>query len=82
MDDNVHMAHTMQLVNTLIQANRDFDLLIMPNVGHSIQLNRYFIRRKWDYFVKHLLEAEPPAQYEIAPEAQHLPAEAALSIPD
>ncbi|RJG22044.1 S9 family peptidase [Paenibacillus thiaminolyticus] len=81
MDDNVHMAHTMQLVDALIRANKDFDLLIMPNVGHSIQSNRYFIRRKWDYFVKHLLGAEPPAQYETATEAQHLPAEAALSIP-
>ena len=69
MDDNVHMAHTMQLVDALIRANKDFDLLIIPNAGHSIQSNCYFIRRKWDYFVKHLLGAEPPAQYEIAPAA-------------
>ncbi|MCE5171865.1 DPP IV N-terminal domain-containing protein [Paenibacillus profundus] len=65
MDDNVHPAQTLRLVDALIHANKDFDLLVMPNVGHSIDRNPYFIRRKWDYFVQHLLGVEPPKEYQI-----------------
>lgn len=62
MDDNVHPAHTMRMVDALIKANKDFDLLILPNVNH-MALTPYFTRKKWDYFVKHLLGAEPPKEY-------------------
>ncbi len=65
MDDNVHPAHTLRLVDALINANKDFDLLVMPNVDHSIDANPYFMRRKWDYFVQHLLGVEPPKEYRI-----------------
>jgi dipeptidyl aminopeptidase/acylaminoacyl peptidase len=66
MDDNVHPAMTMRLVDALIKANIDFDLLIMPNENHlTAYRTPYFIRRKWDYFVRHLLHAEPPSQYAI-----------------
>jgi len=66
MDDNVHPAMTIQLVDELIKANRDFDLLIAPNRNHGLN-EPYFIRRRWDYFVRHLMGAEPPRDYEIAP---------------
>lgn len=65
MDDNVHPGHTLQLANALIQANKDFELLIMPNVGHGIDAEPYFIRRKWDYFVQHLLGLVPPKEFKI-----------------
>jgi dipeptidyl aminopeptidase/acylaminoacyl peptidase len=65
MDDNVHPAMTIRVVDALIQANKDFDLLILPNRNHSFGLDPYFKRRKWDYFVKNLLGAEPPQGYEI-----------------
>jgi dipeptidyl-peptidase 4 len=65
MDDNVHPALTMQLVDALIKANKDFDLLIVPNVAHGIMSNPYALRRQWDYFVRHLLGATPPAGYQI-----------------
>lgn len=65
MDDNVHPAMTLQVVDALIKANKDFDLLILPNRNHSYGLDPYFTRRKWDYFVKNLLGAEPPSGYEI-----------------
>jgi len=64
MDDNVHPAMTIQVVDALIRANKDFDLIIAPDRGHGLN-EPYFIRRRWDYFVRHLLGAEPPPQYEI-----------------
>jgi dipeptidyl-peptidase-4 len=65
MDDNVHPSLTIQVVDALIKANKDFDLLIMPNRNHGFGLDPYFTRRKWDYFVRNLLGAEPPQGYEI-----------------
>ncbi len=66
LDDNVHPANTMQLVEALIRANKDFDLLILPNSHHSLQEDApYFTRRMWDYFVTHLMGATPPENYEI-----------------
>jgi len=66
LDDNVSPALTLRVVNALIKANKDFDLLIIPNGNHDIAVeSTYFIRREWDYFVRNLLGAEPPAHYEI-----------------
>jgi dipeptidyl aminopeptidase/acylaminoacyl peptidase len=64
MDDNVHPAMTIQVVNALIRANRDFDLVMAPDRPHSLN-EPYFIRRRWDYFVRHLAGLEPPRNYEI-----------------
>jgi dipeptidyl aminopeptidase/acylaminoacyl peptidase len=65
MDNNVNPASTIRLVDELIKANKDFDLLILPNVDHDIREHTYFIRKRWDYFVKHLLGVEPPSEYRI-----------------
>ncbi|WP_321490096.1 DPP IV N-terminal domain-containing protein [uncultured Hyphomonas sp.] len=65
MDDNVNPALTMQVVDALIQANKDFDLLIIPNGGHRAYRQPYFIRRLWDYFVENLQGVDPPQGYEI-----------------
>ncbi|MGH9659637.1 MAG: alpha/beta hydrolase family protein, partial [Bryobacteraceae bacterium] len=65
LDDNVHPASSMQLVDALIKANKDFDLLIMPGENHGSGGHRYFIRRRWDFFVRHLLGVEPPRNYRI-----------------
>jgi len=64
MDDNVHPANTIQVVDELIKANRSFDLIIAPNRNHSLT-EPYFIRRRWDYFVTYLLGAAPPDNYLI-----------------
>ena len=64
MDDNVHPAMTIQMVDALIKANKSFDLIIAPNRPHSLN-EPYFIRRRWDYFVQHLLGAVPPDNYLI-----------------
>jgi dipeptidyl aminopeptidase/acylaminoacyl peptidase len=60
MDENVHVASTLQLVDALIKADKDFDLLILPNRPHGCTDDPYFIRRRWDYFVRHLQGKEPP----------------------
>jgi dipeptidyl-peptidase-4 len=56
MDDNVHPGHTIKVVNALIAANRDFDMLVIPNIGHGVMLHPYARRRSWDYFIDHLME--------------------------
>jgi len=65
MDDNVHPAMTMQVIDALIKANKDFDMLILPNRNHTFSRDAYFIRKLWDYFVRNLLGEEPPAGYAI-----------------
>ncbi len=65
MDSNVPPSNTMLVVNALIDANKDFDLILMPNRGHGFGNEPYMMRRRWDYFVRHLLGAEPPEGYEI-----------------
>ncbi len=66
MDDNVPPYNTYLVVDALIKANKDFDLIIFPNARHGYGSdNFYMMRRRWDYFVKHLLGAQPPKEYKI-----------------
>jgi dipeptidyl-peptidase 4 len=66
MDDNVPPYNTYLVVEALEKANKDFDLIIFPNARHGYGASSpYMMRRRWDYFVKHLLGAEPPKEYEI-----------------
>lgn len=67
LDENVHPMATLQLVDALVKANKDFDLLIMPDMGHYLNDSPYYLRRQWDFFVRHLQGVEPPAGYAIAP---------------
>lgn len=64
MDDNVPPYNTLLVVEALQKANKDFDLVIFPNARHGFgEYSSYMMRRRWDYFVKHLLGAEPPKEY-------------------
>ena len=65
MDNNVNPASTLRFAGELIKANKDFDLLIIPNRSHGLSDHPYFIRKRWDYFVRHLMGVEPPKEYEI-----------------
>ena len=60
MDANVPYYSTLLVVEALIKANKDFDLIIFPNRGHGFGSEPYMIRRRWDYFVRHLMGVEPP----------------------
>jgi dipeptidyl aminopeptidase/acylaminoacyl peptidase len=64
MDNNVPPSNTMLVVDALIKANKDFDLVVFPNSPHGYgPFSSYMMRRRWDYFVKNLLNAEPPKEY-------------------
>jgi dipeptidyl aminopeptidase/acylaminoacyl peptidase len=65
MDNNVPPYNTLLVVDALIAANKDFDLLLLPNRRHGFGNESYMMRRRWDYFVRHLMGAEPPEGYEI-----------------
>jgi len=66
MDNNVPPYNTLLVVQELIKANKDFDLLLFPNSRHGYRYNNYMTRRRWDYFVKYLLGVEPPKEYNFS----------------
>jgi dipeptidyl aminopeptidase/acylaminoacyl peptidase len=66
MDDNVPPNNTLLVVDALIKANKDFDLIMIPNARHGYgSASSYMMRRRWDYFVRYLLGGEPPKEYEL-----------------
>jgi len=65
LDENVHPVATRQLVAALVEANKDFDMLTLPNRHHDLSDSAYFIRLRWDYFVEHLHSVDPPEEYDI-----------------
>jgi dipeptidyl-peptidase 4 len=67
LDDNVPVSATLQLVDALIQADKEFDLMILPNQRHGIGGHPYFQRMRMDYFVRHLLGVDPPPRGALAP---------------
>jgi dipeptidyl-peptidase 4 len=62
LDNNVDPASTLQVVNALEKANKDFDLLLMTGTGHGAAEGAYSSRRRADFFVRHLLGVEPRAR--------------------
>lgn len=69
LDRNVDPASTLQVVNALIKADKDFDLLLVPGAGHGLG-GPYGARRQQDFLVRHLLHVEPRAQ---VPDARQVP---------
>jgi dipeptidyl aminopeptidase/acylaminoacyl peptidase len=66
MDDNVPPSNTMLVVEALEKANKDFDLVIFPNSRHGYgPYSTYMMRKRWDYFVKNLMDAQPPKEYDF-----------------
>ena len=66
MDDNVPPYNTLLVADALVKAGKDFDLLILPQARHGYGADsNYMMRRRWDYFVRHLLGVEPPKEYRI-----------------
>jgi dipeptidyl aminopeptidase/acylaminoacyl peptidase len=70
MDDNVPPYNTLLVVEALEKANKDYDLVIFPNSPHGYgPYSPYMMRRRWDYFVKNLLGAEAPKEYQLKAKA-------------
>ena len=67
MDDQVHPDHTLRLVDRLIAADKDFELLIVPGAEHTfIDCLAYVRKRCWDFLVRELMGTQPPV-YRPAP---------------
>ncbi|MFC7302570.1 S9 family peptidase [Cognatiluteimonas weifangensis] len=68
MDDNVPPQSTLLVVDALVKANKDFDLLLLPHARHGYGMDGYYVmRRRWDYFVQNLLGVEPPKEFALKP---------------
>jgi dipeptidyl-peptidase 4 len=67
IDENVHPVETMRFADALMTANKNFDMLIVPNMyhGESGPHAPYLVRRRWDYFVQYLLGIPPPQDFSI-----------------
>lgn len=63
LHSTIPAAVPFRLIHALQQANKDFDMLFLPNDGYG--MSSYAIRRGWDYLVKHLLGAIPPTEFEL-----------------
>jgi dipeptidyl aminopeptidase/acylaminoacyl peptidase len=66
LDDNVDPASTMQVVNALIKAGKDFELVVLPGVAHTMG-GDYGEHKRFDFFVKHLLGVDPPKWSSLKP---------------
>ena len=64
LDDNVDPASTMQVVNALQKANKDFELVVIPGAHHTMGEN-YGDHKRYDFFVRHLIGVEPPKWSEL-----------------
>ncbi len=64
-----HMGGVFQLVEALIKADKDFDMVMLPNGEHMMAFmsenDQYGRRRMWDYLVEHLLGETPPKEFRI-----------------
>lgn len=69
-DTNVPPNNTLLVVDALIKANKDFDLIMLPNRNHGFGNEPYMVRRRWDYFVTWLAGEEAPHEYQM-----HAPAD-------
>jgi dipeptidyl-peptidase-4 len=67
IDDNVHPVETMRFVDALMNANKDFDMLLVPNMYHGESGSHapYLVKRRWDYFVQYLLGVTPPKNFSL-----------------
>ncbi|RWB65937.1 MAG: S9 family peptidase [Mesorhizobium sp.] len=65
-DEDCHPLHTILMAGALAKANRNFDMLILPDLNHATTAsNGYLIKRRWDYFVQHLLGGVPPTDVRV-----------------
>jgi dipeptidyl-peptidase-4 len=67
LDENVNPSATFKLAENLIKAGKDFDLFIWPSRNHNFGRppGDYFTKKRWDYFIEHLLGEKPMRHYQL-----------------
>jgi dipeptidyl aminopeptidase/acylaminoacyl peptidase len=77
MDTNVDPSSTLQVAKALLKADKDFDLLVVPggehNAGRGGEFGPYGERKRFDFFVRHLLGVSPPSWNDMAPPTTETP---------
>ena len=63
LDTDASTTGTFRLIDALQQANKDFDMILLPTEGHDMPT--YALRRSWDYLVEHLLNTQPPSAFPL-----------------
>lgn len=64
LDYTVSVANTFRMVEALQKANKSFDMLVLPALGHDF--TGYAKKRQLDYLVEHLLGEKPPADFQLS----------------
>ena len=64
LDGMVAVSMTFRMIAALQEANKKFDMLLLPNDGHVI--SPYAVRCTWDYLVTHLLGMDPPEEFKLS----------------
>lgn len=64
LDDNVDPSSTMKVVNALIKAGKDFELVVIPGAHHTMG-ESFGEHKRYDFFVRNLLHVTPPAWSEL-----------------
>jgi len=59
VDDNVDPATTLQVANALIKANKEFELVVLPGVNHTMG-GEYGMRKMYDFFIRTLRDQVTP----------------------
>jgi hypothetical protein len=49
----------MRVVDALIEADKDFDLIVVPNGNHGVGETRHMQRKRMEFFRRHLGNPEP-----------------------
>ncbi len=67
LDENVNPSATFKFAEALIAAGKDFDLFIWPSRNHSFGRTNgdYFTKKRWDYFIEHLIGLQPLRHYTL-----------------
>ena len=66
LDDNVNPSETFRMIQYFNKANKDVDLMVLPDTDHNCPGNVYFLKRRFDYFVRHLLHQSPPENFRFS----------------
>ena len=67
IDENVNPSTTFKLAEALIKADKEFDMLILPSQHHGYGgvYSDYFTKKRWNYFVEHLLGEKPIWDFQL-----------------